>query len=468
LGLPPFHERVLFHVVTDLDELLNSVDAARDEIVALLQDLVRVPTINSGPRPDTGNETAACDVLRKKLDPEGIAYEVHESAPGRGNLIAHIGERPGQRLLFMSHTDVVPVEDETLWEHPPFSGIIDRGRIYGRGADDDKADVAAYCMAMVLLRRARANLNGELVWLAAADEESGGRWGAGWVAERFPDNVRADVAVNEGGGVPIRTPGGLLYPVALGEKGRLEARVTRRGRSGHASVPWRADNPVPVLAEAIQRIAAYEPEIDVSHPFFREVLAALGVKQAPTAENIDRIADSLDDQDNKSLGSLLKAASRMTVTPTMLQAGVKSNSIPDRASVVCDVRALPGQDDSFVKEELEHVLQGLDIGVDVQYTAVSNASPAESPFLATMREALERALGGDQFRIVPSLTVGFTDSRFLRPLGTQVYGFAPHHPNAEPVRAGVHGNNEFMEIDTLLLRTKYALALACGTLDGGA
>jgi acetylornithine deacetylase/succinyl-diaminopimelate desuccinylase-like protein len=85
-----------------------------------------------------------------------------------------------------------------------------------------------------------------------------------------------------------------------------------------------------------------------------------------------------------------------------------------------------------------------------------------------MREALERALGGDQFRIVPSLTVGFTDSRFLRPLGTQVYGFAPHHPNAEPVRAGVHGNNEFMEIDTLLLRTKYALALACGTLDGGA
>ena len=100
-----------------------------------------------------------------------------------------MGQAGGKRLLCMSHTDVVPVEDETLWEHPPFSGTIDRGRVYGRGADDDKADVVAYCMAMVLLRRAGVELQGELVWLAAADEESGGRWGAGWVADHFADSV---------------------------------------------------------------------------------------------------------------------------------------------------------------------------------------------------------------------------------------------------------------------------------------
>jgi len=146
---------------------------------------------------------------------------------------------------------------------------------------------------------------------------------------------------------------------------------------------------------------------------------------------------------------------------------VKSNSIPDRATVVCDVRALPGQDDRFVKEELEHILTGLDVNVDVQYTAVSNASPADSPFLETIHNALEAALGHNDFRLLPSLTVGFTDSRFLRPLGTQVYGFAPHHPDAEPVRAGVHGNNEFMEVDSLLLRTRYAVALAYQTLNGG-
>jgi acetylornithine deacetylase/succinyl-diaminopimelate desuccinylase-like protein len=445
-------------------DLLGSVDAARDEIVELLQQLVRLPTVNAGARPDTGHESLACELLHAKLESVGIAQEVHESAPGRGNLIARVGQPGGTRLLCMSHTDVVPVEDETLWEHPPFSGTIDRGRVYGRGAEDDKADVVAYCMAMVLLKRAGVELAGELVWLAAADEESGGRWGAGWVAEHFSDAVRADVAVNEGGGVPVNTQRGLVYPVSLGEKGRLEARVTRRGRSGHASVPWRSDNPVPVLAEAIQRIAAYEPEIDVSHPYFRAVLSGLGLSQAPTAENIDRIADGLPDQ---GLASYLKAASRMTVTPTMLQAGVKSNSIPDSATLVCDVRALPGQDDAFVKRELEHTLQGLDVSIEVDYTAVSNASPADSPFLDTIRGALGQALGRSDFGVIPSLTVGFTDSRFLRPLGTEVYGFAPHHPAAERLRSGVHGNNEFIEIDTLLLRTKFALALALESLKSG-
>src|SRR5947209_6351317 len=143
----------------------------------------------------------------------------------------------------MSHTDVVPVEDERLWEHPPFSGTIDRGRVYGRGADDDKADVVAHSMAAILLTRAGVYLGGELVCLAAADEESGGRWGAGWVAEHLPEHIRADVAINEGGGgVPVQTPQGLMYLVCTGEKGRLEAHVTRQGRSGHASRPWVADN----------------------------------------------------------------------------------------------------------------------------------------------------------------------------------------------------------------------------------
>ena len=447
----------------DLSALLASVDAAHDEIVTLLQDLVRIPTINNGARPDTGGETRACELLRAKLDEARIAYEVHESAPGRGNLIARLGPTGKQRLLFMSHTDVVPVEDETLWEHPPFSGTIDRGRVYGRGADDDKADVVAHCMALVLLARAKVNLGGELVCLAAADEESGGRWGAGWVAAHFPDKVRAEVAINEGGGSPLHTPAGLLYPVCTGEKGRLEAHITRQGRSGHASRPWAADNPVPVLAEAIQRIMAYEPEIDVSQPFFREVLSAMGIRQAPTAENIDRIVDGL--QGRPDLSSLLKATSRMTITPTMLEAGVKSNSIPDRAKLVCDVRALPGQDDAFVQQELEHILGGLQVAIDVNYTAISNSSPADAPFVDLLAKALGAALGHDDFRLLPAITPGFTDSRFLRPLGTQVYGFAPHHPSAEPVRAGVHGNNEFMEISSLILRTKYALALAWQKLE---
>jgi acetylornithine deacetylase len=158
----------------ELSALLASVDAARDEIVALLQDLVRLPTVNAGARPDTGDESLAAPLLSARLDAAGIPYETIFVTPGRANILARIGQGGGKRLLLMSHTDVVPVEDESLWEHPPFSGTLDRGRIYGRGADDDKGDVVAHLMAMVLLQRAGVALNGEALYLAAADEESVG------------------------------------------------------------------------------------------------------------------------------------------------------------------------------------------------------------------------------------------------------------------------------------------------------
>jgi acetylornithine deacetylase/succinyl-diaminopimelate desuccinylase-like protein len=131
---------------------------------------------------------------------------------------------------------------------------------------------------------------------------------------------------------------------------------------------------------------------------------------------------------------------------------------------VCDVRALPGQDDAIVQQELEHILDGLGMTIDVNYTAVSNNSPADAPFVDVLGKALASALGNTDLRLLPAITAGFTDSRFLRPLGTQTYGFSPHHPSAEPIRSGVHGNNEFMEVESLLLRTKYAIALACLTL----
>jgi len=324
--------------------------------------------------------------------------------------------------------------------------------------------VTAHGMAMILLARAGVRLGGELIYMVNADEESGGRWGAGWVADHHAEKVTADYAINEGSGAPIHTPQGLIYPICTGEKGRLEAKITKMGRSGHASRPWAADNPVPVLAEVIDKIAAYEPEIDVSHPFFREVLEALGEERVPNAENIDRIVDDLRANGQEALAYTLKAASRMTITPTMLDAGVKSNSVPDRAHLTCDIRALPGQDDRYLLQELEHICEGHGVEFDIDYMAVSNSSPADSPLFDLCRQSLALAIGHEDFRVIPGITVGFTDSRFYRPLGTVVYGFNPHHPNADPKRTGVHGNNEYLEIDSLILRTKNAVALACLTL----
>src|SRR3989442_146145 len=189
----------------DRDRLLASVEEAREEIVALARDLVRLETVNSGVMP-TGGETAACELLSQKLRAEGISdIEVVARDPERGSLIARLsGEDRSSRLLLMSHSDVVPAGDERAWTKPPFGGVVEDGRLYGRGAADMKGTVAAEAMALILLRRAGVPLLRTLTFLCAADEEAGGVWGAGWVAAEHGPKIRSDYALNEGGGALVR------------------------------------------------------------------------------------------------------------------------------------------------------------------------------------------------------------------------------------------------------------------------
>ena len=134
----------------DLESLLDQVDEMRDEIVALEQDLVRIPTVNTGTMP-TGNETEACRYIEKWLAEDGIASETIESAPDRGNLIARLEGNSGKAgLMFMSHLDVVPVEEEEKWRFPPFGAMVADGRVFGRGASDCKALLTCQLIAMRL------------------------------------------------------------------------------------------------------------------------------------------------------------------------------------------------------------------------------------------------------------------------------------------------------------------------------
>jgi len=157
----------------------------------------------------------------------------------------------------------------------------------------------------------------------------------------------------------------------------------------------------------------------------------------------------------------------MTLAPTVLHAGVKSNSIPAAATVKCDARTLPGQDAGYVRREVERTLRGLDgVTVGVETWARSTQSPFGTPFTAILERALGLALRRDDVRLLPTLTTGFTDSQYVRPLGVQAYGFGPIHPEGDRVRPGVHGVDEQIEIPALLLRAKVYLAVAFLTLAG--
>ena len=443
----------------NLDDLLAQVDASYDEILSLEQALVRIPSVNTGFMP-TGDETPVCEYARDRLAEDGIQAKLLESAPNRGNLIARLEGSSGKAgLMFMSHTDVVPVEDEGKWRFPPLSATIAEDRIFGRGASDCKGLLTAQLMAMRLLKRNGIKLRDSLILVSGADEEHGGRFGFGWLAQHHPEELSAPFAVNEGGGATIEAGGGSAYILGVGEKGRLQVEIDIKGVSSHASVPWRGTNALYRLAQVVKRIEEYDPERDTSTSLF-DYLSTFAIEHKASPGNIDEIIADVEPS-NPRLASMLRALSRMTLTPTMVRGGIKSNSVPESIRLTCDVRTLPHQDEDYVRRQLTQVLEGIP-GVEFQidYMAEPNASPFETEFAQRIKAATARALSRDDVQMIPAISTGFTDSRFTRPLGVITYGFSGSHPDDDSLLNYAHGTNESIGIKSLINSTKVMLALA--------
>lgn len=448
-----------------LEELFAQVDAQREEIIALEQALVRIPSVNSGFMP-TGDETPVCEYIRDWLAEDGIQSEILARTPERGNIIARIeGSNSDAGLMFMSHTDVVPVEEEEKWRFPPFSATIADGRIYGRGASDCKGLLTAQLYAMRLLVRNGIRLEDSLILCSGADEEHGGRYGFGWLAENHPEKIRAPFAVNEGGGTPIDSPSGLTYLLGTGEKGRLQVEIEVKGVSSHASVPWQGTNALYTLQRVLQRIEAYEPERDTETSLF-DHLSVFAIEHKPSAENVDEIIAEVEPE-NPRFASMMRALSRMTLTPTMITGGIKSNSVPESIRLTCDVRTLPHQSDDYLREQLDAILEGIpNTTYEIDYMAVPNSSDFETDLGRSIQRATAAALGIDDIQWVPAISTGFTDSRFTRPLGTVTYGFNGSHPDDDPMLSRAHGTDESIGISSLISGTKIMLALAIDILNG--
>ena len=445
--------------MSDILQLLEQVDESKNELIELEQALVRIPSINTGVMP-TGNETKVCKFISEWLSRDGINSEILEKTPGRGNIIARIEGTSGEAgLMFMSHTDVVPVEEESKWRFPPFSATISNGRIYGRGAADCKGLLAAQMMAMRTLKRNIPALKNGLILASGADEEHGGRYGFEWLAKTYPEKIYAPYAINEGGGTQVSSTNGLAYMLGVGEKGRLQIEIDIKGSSAHASTPWKGENASYSLSKVIERIENYEAERDVSPDLFQH-LSTFAIEDKPTGGNIDEIIAETERKDIE-LASVLRALSRMTLTPTIVKGGIKSNSVPESIRLTCDVRTLPHQDEDYVRSELSNVIgdiPGIDFQID--YMAVPNSSPFESGFVNKIKNATAITLGRNDIQWVPGLATGFTDSRFTRELGVDTYGFHGFHPDDDPSLVNYHGTDESEGIRSIVTGAKTMVALA--------
>ena len=428
-------------------------DDHRDEIVALARNLVRIDTTNTGVMP-TGNETEAASFLQETLRAAGIEAEVRGRVPERGNLFASLPGRSGRTaLVLLSHTDVVPAGEVGQWTHPPFAGVVEGDFLHGRGAADMKGTVAAHAMTLVLLKRLGVPLEHGVGFVCVADEEAGGAYGAGWAAATHPERFRAQCCLCEGGGSFVDFEGRDWCLLGVGEKGRYEVTATFHGRGAHAARPWQGDNAFFKAADALARLRDYEAERDTAAPIFGALSRARG---PVTPANVDGMIAALAPT-HARLADHLRQVSRLVITPTLISGGVKSNSVPDACRLVCDVRALPHQGPPYVAALAERLLVGADVRVD--QTAVANQSEASADLAAVFGDALRRAVGRD-VDVVPTLSGGFTDSRFVRELGVPAYGFAPGHPESDPSKHRAHGPNESVALRDLVVQAATYLGIA--------
>lgn len=429
------------------------VTALGAEAVERLQAYLRVNTVNP-----PGNESRAVDFFAAILDAEGIPYETAESAPGRGNIWARLegGDEPA--LVLLHHTDVVPA-DGRFWDTDPLSGELKDGYIYGRGALDTKSGGILHLETFLALHRAGIPLNRDVIFMATADEEAGGLFGAGWLVEHRPE-LFEDVGwlLNEGGGGQ-ESGGKVRFGVEVTQKVPLWLKLVAHGEPGHGSRPLEA-TAVTRLVAALEKIrtSPFPPRIvPAVEAYFHGLARTVDEPWASRYAHIDEaVKDPTVLLELQRADPGLHALTRNTCSITMLEGSNKINVVPPEATAQLDCRLLPDQDPEAFKRDLGALIDDDQIEIE----EIMAFSPAVSTTDTDLYRAIEHVIG-EHFPHVPVLPVvqgGFTDSHFFRDLGIVSYGFFPTVTPLED-QGGVHGNNERISVENMKRGTRMMLEI---------
>src|SRR5262249_1265081 len=292
------------------------------------------------------------------------------------------------------------------------------GEIWGRGALDMKGEVAASAVTIASLAREGFRPEGDLIFVAAADEEVGDGFGLQWLIEAHPDAVRAEYSVNEGAGDRLVLGGRVFYVCGVAEKMTSPFVVRVHGRSGHASMPAIADNALVKAAVLIQRLGALQvaPRLE---PEAAAVLEAL-TGEVPDAREALARAAAVDPTAAEMIEPLLS----FTVSPTMVEASRKRNVIPAHCEVTVDCRILPGQSRDEVEAAVRATLGDADYDLEWEEGQGGTRSPMDTPLWDAVASFVEQEEPGAQ--AVPVIVPGFTDSHWVRDaFGTGAYGLFP-------------------------------------------
>jgi acetylornithine deacetylase/succinyl-diaminopimelate desuccinylase-like protein len=419
-----------------------------EEAMRHFQALVRLDTTNP-----PGNETRVVDYVKKVLETEGIPVIIVAKDPARANLIARLKGNGSKRpLLIVGHSDTVQV-DPAKWTFPPFSATRDGGYVYGRGTRDDKSDLLAVMMTMLMLKRSNVPLQRDVIMLSEAGEEASTGPGIEYLVNERWSDIDAEICLAEGGGVR-RKDGKTLYgTIQTTEKQPRAAQLIVKGPAGHGSRPLRS-NAVVHLSRAIEKIAMWDPPTrfnDTTRNYF-EKLANLS-----DPEDAARLKGLFDSSKSPAIREYLAehdpgaySMLHTSISPNIIKAGYQINVIPSEAEATLDIRALPDENIAAFYDLMRKVIN--DPAVQV-VPLNRNQRPGAPPSRIDTRDyhALEAAV--KKIYGVPTLPVmstGATDMAFLRAKGVQCYGVGAMADEEDAAKGfGAHSDQERILEDAL-------------------
>ncbi len=373
------------------------VEEMRDEIIAFLQDLVKTESVNP-----PGHTRRIVRLICDKLDTFGGEYEMISEDDSRQNLVAWINRGKKPCLLYNSHMDTVPEGDVQKWTYGPFSGEVAAGYLYGRGAADAKASLAAMVMAAKVLAVSGLEMEGSLMVNPVCDEETGGEKGTRYLLETGavdPDHV----VIGEITG----------NAVAVAEKGVINIDLKVLGRSAHASTPWDGANAIDGMTAVLDRLKKY------FHEHLEEKTHAL---TPPPSMNTG-----------------------------MIKGGVKSNMVAEQCEAVVDMRPIPGMDTDQLSDDLQKVLdeyqeqQGdLTLESSIRVLGRPFETDPEEKMVNKCREAVRFLDSDDEITGYAQVS----DGRFFAEKGIPTVILGPGEP------AQAHTHDEHISVEEVIKAVK--------------
>lgn len=432
------------------------------ETLKHFQALVRMDT--SDP---PGNEKPAVDYLRQILEAESIPTKTFAVVPERPNLVARLkGNGKKKPLLIMGHTDTVNI-DPKKWTFPPFGAVLDGGYVYGRGTVDDKDNLVACLMTMLIIKRMNIPLERDVIFLAEAGEEGSVRHGILFMVQKYWEEIDAEFCLAEGGGA-TRKDGKLRYvTVQTTEKIPYALKLVSRGPAGHGSRPLK-NNAVVHLSQAVAKVAAWQTPMrlnDTTRAYFERLATISSPEEASRYNNIvnpektQAIQDYFAENEPGHYSML-----RTSISPTIIKAGYRVNVIPSEAEATLDIRGLPDENMKEFADQLKKIVNDPQVEV-VRELRDTRPGAAPSSLTNAAFAAIEAAQKKNYPGVItlPQMSTGATDMAYLRGKGVQCYGVGPMTDVEDgPKGFGAHSDQERILVEALHTFVKFHYDAAIG------